>query len=75
MSINYSIEKLKNEIYKSINNSNLPVGIIYLLIKDMLRDIQEAYQNAYLQEINSQMQENIKELEERNNGETISSAD
>lgn len=75
MSINYSIEKLKNEIYKSINNSNLPVGIIYLLIKDMLRDIQEAYQNAYLQEINSQMQENIKELEERNNGETISSTD
>ena len=75
MSINYNIEQLKNSIYKEINNSNLPVGVIYLLLKDIFRDVSEAYQNAYIQEIGKQFKDNIQTQEEKINGETISSSD
>ena len=50
MSVNYSIENFRQNVYELINNSQMPIGIAYFVFKDIFADITAAYQNAVQQE-------------------------
>lgn len=50
MSVNYSIENFRQNVYELINNSQMPIGIAYFVFKDIFTDISIAYQNAVQQE-------------------------
>ena len=50
MSVNYSIETLRQNIYDVINQSQMPIGIAYFIFKDIFADITAAYQSAVQQE-------------------------
>lgn len=50
MSVNYSIENFRQNVYELINNSQMPIGVAYFVFKDIFADITAAYQNAVQQE-------------------------
>lgn len=55
------INKLNNDIIDTINNSELNVGVIYYVIKDIYTEIEKLYnQQIQIEMIKSQEQE-IKE--------------
>lgn len=55
MSVNYSIENFRQNVYELINNSQMPIGIAYFIFKDIFADITAAYQNAVQQEAQEAM--------------------
>ena len=56
---NTYINDFKRNLVNEINQSGLPVGIIYYILKDLLHDIEEAYQNVLVNEKNN-IEEDIK---------------
>lgn len=50
MSVNYSIESFRQNVYDLINKSQMPIGIAYFVFKDVFADITAAYQSAVQQE-------------------------
>ena len=64
--INYSIESFRKDIYDAINNSQLPMGAIYFVVKDIFNEITGAYQNAVMQEAQA-MQKAAEEAPAENN--------
>lgn len=67
MNINYSIEKLRKEIYDVINNCQLPIGTVYFVFKDIFGDVSQAYQAAVKQEAQAQTlqaQQQLNEIKE-----------
>lgn len=48
--LNTLIEKLHQNLINDINSSQLPVGIIYYVAKDVFSEIEKGYQNALSQE-------------------------
>jgi TRAP-type C4-dicarboxylate transport system substrate-binding protein len=50
MSVNYSIESFRQNVYDLINKSQMPIGIAYYVFKDVFADIAAAYQSAIQQE-------------------------
>lgn len=50
MSVNYSIESFRQNVYELINKSQMPIGIAYFVFKDIFADIAAAYQSAVQQE-------------------------
>jgi TRAP-type C4-dicarboxylate transport system substrate-binding protein len=50
MSVNYSIESFRQNVYDLINKSQMPIGIAYFVCKDVFADIAAAYQSAVQQE-------------------------
>lgn len=54
--INISIEEFKLNIIKLLNNSNMPIGIMYYVMKDVFGELTEEYQN-YLNTATKRMQE------------------
>lgn len=67
MNINYSIESLRQDIYNTVNNCNLPIGTVYFVFKDILGDVLQAYQAAVKQEIQAQTlqaQQQLNEIKE-----------
>ena len=50
MSVNYSIESFRQNVYDLINRSQMPIGIAYFVFKDVFADITAAYQAAVQQE-------------------------
>jgi hypothetical protein len=67
--INYSIESFRKDIYDAVNNSQLPIGTIYFVVKDIFNEITGAYQNAVMQEAQAMAEEasvennNIEDIE------------
>lgn len=57
---NTYINDFKRNLVNEINQSGLPVGIIYYILKDLLHDIEEAYQNVLVNEKNINIEEDIK---------------
>ena len=49
--INYNIEAFRQNMYDMINQSQLPLGVLHFIMKDIYTDITTAYQNAIQQEI------------------------
>ena len=56
MNFNYLIEDYKRSIVESIQQSQLPIGIIYYLFKDIVSEIEQTYNRtiqAEVQQMNS----------------------
>ena len=50
---NTYINDFKKNLVNEINQSGLPVGIIYYILKDLYHDIEEAYQTVLINEKNT----------------------
>lgn len=61
--INYSIENFRKDIYEIVNNSQLPLGTVYFIFKDIFGDITSAYQNAVIQEMQAIQQAELKKAQ------------
>ena len=46
MNINQEIEQVRNNIVSVINNSNMPIGVVYYVMKDIMSEIELSYQNV-----------------------------
>lgn len=55
--INSKINQVTSAITQILNNSGLPVGVGYLIVKDILNQLNEGYQYAITQEQNTVPQE------------------
>lgn len=50
------MEKFRNNLVQVINNAKLPIGEAYYVLKDVFRDVQDAYKEA-LEAIEAQERE------------------
>ena len=50
ISINTQINFFKKNIANVIGNSQLPVGVLYYILKDVMRDIENLYEDALQKE-------------------------
>lgn len=60
MNFNYSIENYKRSILESIQQSQLPIGVIYYLFKDVMAEVEQVYNHtiqAEFQQMNSAIAE------------------
>ena len=48
MNINQEIEQVRNNIVSVINNSNMPIGVVYYVMKDIMSEIELSYQKVLL---------------------------
>lgn len=63
---NTMINNLSNKITQDINESQLPVGIVYLVIKNMFLDIQKVYEETLRAELEqSKIAKDAKIAEEK----------
>ena len=46
MNINQEIEQVRNNIVSVINNSNMPIGVVYYVMKDVMSEIELSYQKV-----------------------------
>ena len=46
MNINQEIEQVRNNIVSVINNSNMPIGVVYYVRKDIMSEIELSYQKV-----------------------------
>ena len=62
--LNFSLELLRQDIINKINNSNLPAGSVYYMLKDLFRSIEISYFDSlaeYQQEnLNQDITEDLK---------------
>lgn len=64
--MNLQIEETKNQIINVINNSGLPIGVIYYLFKDINTEVANEYGMALNAERQMQLQQEAKKQEENN---------
>lgn len=67
ISINTSINMFKNNIMQVISASQLPVSVLYYVLKDVVSEIGNVYQETLLkesQEIKEQLEENKEDVKE-----------
>ena len=71
ISINTSINLFRNNIAEAIRLSQLPVGVVYYILKDVLNDVGEVYDKTLQKEsedihkqIEEQEKEDVKEHQE-----------
>lgn len=60
MNINKQIDNLSQTLTQAISEANLPIGVVYYIVKDVYRDLEQAY-GSYLNNLTFQ------EIEEQNN--------
>ena len=46
MNINQEIEQVRNNIVSVITNSNMPIGVVYYVMKDIMSEIELSYQKV-----------------------------
>ena len=63
MYFNYSIEQCKQSIFEVIEKSQLPIGVIYYLFKDISNELNQIYNATLQQEIAQMRQSNLAENE------------
>lgn len=63
MDFNLQIEMLKRNLIKSISDSELPIGVVHYIVKDILQDLTETY-DEYLNEAYKKLQEENQKEEE-----------
>ena len=63
-SINLQIEDVKNQLYEVINKSKLPISFMYYLMKDLMQDLTDVYNQTLTNEYNQYQEEQKKEDEE-----------
>ena len=51
MNLNKQIESLRKDVLETINNHNqLPISIVYYILKDCLNDVEKVYRQVLEQE-------------------------
>lgn len=66
---NTCLNNLKNDLVNTINKSNLPVGVLYYIVKDLFMDVQNAYEQALKNE-REIAKKNIDSIESNSKEET-----
>lgn len=46
MNINQQIENTRQELINTLNNSQLPIGIVYYILKDIMTEVNNMYQTS-----------------------------
>lgn len=59
---NTHLYNLKNDLVNTINNSGLPVGVAYYIVKDLFMDIQNAYEST----LKKEQEAALKNMQETN---------
>ena len=49
--INLIIEDFKQSVFDSANQSNLPISVVYYVLKDVMNEVESEYTKANLREI------------------------
>ena len=62
MGINTLIEQFQNTLVQAVNECQLPIGVAYLVAKDVFSQLENGYQKALTQE--KEMQEKQEEEKE-----------
>lgn len=62
ISLDFGINVFKDNLTQVINNSQLPIGIVYYVLKDVLSDIQ----NLYNETLNREKEEILNTLKKEN---------
>lgn len=57
---NTYLNDFKKDLVDRINQSGLPVGVVYYILKDLFNDIEDAYQNVLISEANSNIKQEQK---------------
>ena len=63
--MNLRIEKVKNQIINTVNDSGLPIGVIHYILKDLSKDVANEYHRILLLE-----QQQMTQSEQTENNET-----
>ena len=58
---NTYINDFKKQLVDEINQSGLPVGIIYYILKDLFHDIEGAYQTVLINEKDNSIKQTIQD--------------
>ena len=66
--LNTMIQELQSNLIKDINNSQLPVGIVFFVLKDIFNETERSYINALNTEKMAKPEE-VKEEEKEQNDE------
>lgn len=72
--MNEKINQLSQELYQLLQSTDLPVGVVFLIIKDIYRDIESVYhdylinksQEELLQAISQQTSDTIEPIQLNN---------
>ena len=64
MNFNLQCDNFKNNILNVINESKLPIAVIYYILKSLLSDIEVQYYDT-ISQLNLVQQQNKKEKEEQ----------
>lgn len=69
--MNLQIENVRQDIIDVINNSQLPIGVIYYLFKDISKEVANEYNKTLMLEQQQKQQEEEKQqdIKEENDGE------
>ncbi len=47
--INLTVEEAKQNIINTINNTGLPISVVYYIMKDIMNDMTDSYNNYLIQ--------------------------
>lgn len=50
MGVMNNTENTKRKIYEVLNTSNLPINVLYYIVKDIMTDVTSAYEKAIIEE-------------------------
>lgn len=63
--LNTMINNLSNKIGQDISESHLPIGIVYLVVKDIFSDVQRIYEETLKMELKQSKETEIVEEKEK----------
>ena len=66
--LNFSLELLRQDIINKINNSNLPAGSVYYMLKDLFRSIEISYFDSLAEYQQENLNQDIIEGLKNENG-------
>jgi len=66
MNVNQKLESARDSIMQVIGTSELPVGAVYYMLKDVIRDIEDIYNTSLNQPIENTEEETEIETEDAN---------
>ncbi len=64
LGINTLISVFKKNILNVINNSNLPISVVYYVTKDIFRDVEQIYNETLKKELEEFQKEDVQEHQE-----------
>lgn len=64
MGLNNQLNNFRKELLEKINDSQLPIGVVYYIVKDIFNDIATAYESAVLNELKEQAIQEAQKLQE-----------